>query len=89
MHKRNLADIYDSNLKSDFIKPVREKNYFDVFHIYAIMHERRDELREFLLKNEIKTEIHYPVPPHKQNALSELIKLKKIKQGIKKEELQK
>lgn len=79
MHKRNLADIYDSNLKSDFIKPVREKSYFDVFHIYAIMHERRDELREFLLKNEIKTEIHYPVPPHKQNALSELIKLKKIK----------
>jgi dTDP-4-amino-4,6-dideoxygalactose transaminase len=26
-------------------------------------------LRSFLLNNEIKTEIHYPVPPHKQKSL--------------------
>ena len=28
-----------------------------------------NDLKEFLLKNEIQTKIHYPIPPHKQAAL--------------------
>lgn len=68
-HKRKLATLYNGNLKSDFIKPVIENDYFDVYHIYNIRHPKRDELREYLLKKEIKTEIHYPVPPHKQKAM--------------------
>jgi len=72
-HKRNLAKIYFENLKSDFIKPVQHPDYFDVFHIFNIRHEKRDQLREFLLKNEIKTEIHYPVSPHKQQAMKDVI----------------
>lgn len=68
-HKRKLATLYNENLKSDFIKPVIENDYFDVYHIYNIRHPKRDELREYLLKKEIKTEIHYPVPPHKQKAM--------------------
>ncbi len=68
-HKRKLAALYNGNLKSDFIKPVIENDYFDVYHIYNIRHPKRDELREYLLKKEIKTEIHYPVPPHKQKAM--------------------
>ncbi len=71
-HKRHLSDIYHQNLKSDFIKPVRESGYVDVFHIYNIRHPKRDELKAYLLKNEIKSEIHYPIPPHKQAALSDL-----------------
>jgi len=73
-HKRKLAQLYEEGLKSDFIKPVTHKDYFDVYHIYNVRHERRDELREYLLRNEIKTEIHYPVPPHKQRAMQGLIK---------------
>lgn len=69
-HKQKLANIYHAILKADFIKPVRDPNHFDVFHIYNIRHEKRDAIREFLLKHEIKTEIHYPVPPHKQKALA-------------------
>lgn len=68
-HKRKLASIYLSNLKSDFIKPVVHSDYFDVYHIFNIRHEKRDELRDYLLKNEIKTEIHYPIAPHKQLAM--------------------
>ncbi len=68
-HKRMLASLYNSNLKDDFIKPVVEDDYFDVYHIYTIRHEERDRLREYLLRNEIMTEIHYPVPPHRQKAL--------------------
>lgn len=72
-HKRNLASLYFNNLKKDFILPIIEEDYFDVYHIFNIRHEKRDELKEFLLKNEIKTEIHYPVPPHKQKAMQGII----------------
>lgn len=71
-HKRTLASIYSKSLKSDFIIPVHEDDFFDVFHIYNIRHKRRDDLKEYLLKNNIKTEIHYPVAPNKQKALESL-----------------
>lgn len=72
-HKRKLAKIYFDNLKDDFIKPVVDENYYDVFHIFNIRHPRRDDLKEYLLKNGIKTDIHYPVPPHKQKAMEGII----------------
>jgi dTDP-4-amino-4,6-dideoxygalactose transaminase len=68
-HKRKLASLYQKNLKDDFIKPITDTDYFDVFHIYAVRHYQRDMLKTYLLQNEIETEIHYPVPPHHQPAL--------------------
>jgi len=68
-HKRRLANIYQENLSNKFIKPVTDNKYLDVFHIYNIRHQNRDELKKYLLKNNIKTEIHYPLPPHKQEAM--------------------
>ncbi|HSX38981.1 MAG TPA: DegT/DnrJ/EryC1/StrS family aminotransferase [Candidatus Saccharimonadales bacterium] len=73
-HKRQLAAIYQAKLSTDFIKPAVEKAYFDVYHIYAIRHAKRDQLKEYLLKQGIKTEIHYPLPPHKQEAMQGVIK---------------
>lgn len=67
-HKNKLAKIYFENLKDDFIKPVQHPDYYDVFHIFNVRHEKRDNLKEFLSKNNIKTEIHYPVSPNKQKA---------------------
>jgi len=72
-HKRKLASIYLSGLKKDFICPVVQKDYFDVYHIFNIRHPRRDFLKDYLLKNKIKTEIHYPIPPHKQLAMQGII----------------
>ncbi len=72
-HKRSLAELYHNNLREDFIKPVVDENYFDVYHIYNIRHPRRDALKEYLLNNGIKTEIHYPVPPNKQKAMQGII----------------
>jgi len=71
-HKRMLANLYLAGIKNDFIKPIIHDDYFDVYHIFNIRHQRRDELKEFLLKSGIKTEVHYPVPPHKQEALKHL-----------------
>lgn len=72
-HKRDLASIYLNGLKSDFIKPQIHPDYFDVYHIFNIRHDKRDELKEYLLKNDIKTEIHYPVAPNKQKAMKGIL----------------
>lgn len=73
-HKRSLAKLYLENLDSKFIKPIEHNDYFDVYHIFNIRHEKRDQLKDYLLKNGIHTEIHYPFSPHKQKALQGIIK---------------
>ena len=42
----------------------------NVWHIFAVHSEYRDELREHLKKNGIETNIHYPSPPHLQKAFA-------------------
>jgi dTDP-4-amino-4,6-dideoxygalactose transaminase len=71
-HKRALARLYLDHLKDDFVKPVVSRPQNDSYHIFNIRHPRRDALRTFLLKHQIRTEIHYPVPPYKQKALRAL-----------------
>lgn len=68
-HKRKLADLYLQHLKSDFIKPVVHSDHHDVYHIFNIRHPKREQLKDFLLSNNIKTEIHYPITPNKQKAM--------------------
>ncbi|MBC7617630.1 MAG: DegT/DnrJ/EryC1/StrS family aminotransferase, partial [Candidatus Saccharibacteria bacterium] len=68
-HKRALAEIYFANLPDWVAKPVRRPDEYDVFHIYGIRYPKRDVLRQHLLENGVKTEIHYPIPPHRQEAM--------------------
>jgi dTDP-4-amino-4,6-dideoxygalactose transaminase len=68
-HKRKLAAIYLENLSDKFIKPVVSDNHHDVYHIFNIRSEKRDEIKEHLLTNNIHTEIHYPISPNKQLAM--------------------
>lgn len=76
LHKIKLAKIYNDNLSDSFVKPVMKKNEKHVFHIYNIRHLERDRLKSYLEKNNIKTEIHYPVPPSKQRAFKNMFKKK-------------
>ena len=64
--------MYSERLKDVFVRPFNHSDYYDVFHIYNIRHPRRDQLKEYLEKNGIKTDIHYPVPPHRQKAYAEM-----------------
>ncbi|RTL12776.1 MAG: DegT/DnrJ/EryC1/StrS family aminotransferase [Neisseriaceae bacterium] len=43
-----------------------------VWHVFVVRTENRDELQEYLADNGIGTVIHYPTPPHKQEAYKEL-----------------
>lgn len=69
LHKRKLASIYFENLNDAYIKPVVDKDYYDVYHIFNVRYRHRDKLKEYLNDHNIKTEIHYPVAPIHQKAL--------------------
>ncbi len=62
--KRYLTEIKNSKIQlpscADFTK--------HVFHLFVIRTENRSDLQQYLLQNGIETLIHYPIPPHQQNA---------------------
>ncbi|MBX3611659.1 MAG: DegT/DnrJ/EryC1/StrS family aminotransferase [Hydrogenophaga sp.] len=68
-HKRALAQIYFDRLPDWVDKPVQRADEHDVFHIFGIRCRKRDALRQHLLEHGVKTEIHYPIPPHRQEAM--------------------
>lgn len=72
-HKRELAKLYLDKLDDRFIKPIVHSDYFDVYHIFNIRHKKRNEIKEYLLSKGIKTEIHYPIPPHQQKAMHNIL----------------
>jgi dTDP-4-amino-4,6-dideoxygalactose transaminase len=72
-HKRMLANIYLEEIDVRFIKPVVNKDYFDVYHIFNIRHKNRDKIKEYLLSNGVKTEVHYPLAPNKQKSMNNII----------------
>jgi len=71
-HKRELAQIYLDKIDDRFIKPSLQPENFDVYHIFNIRCNKRDELKKYLLEKGIKTDIHYPIAPNKQVAYRDL-----------------
>ena len=72
IQRKNIAKRYLSEIKNEKIilpKVASLENH--VFHLFVIRTENREELQEYLLKKNIETVIHYPIPPHKQKALKE------------------
>lgn len=73
LHKRALAEIYFTGLPQWLTLPHRCDDEYDVFHIFGIRHPERDALRQYLLEQGVKTEVHYPIPPHRQEAMRGII----------------
>lgn len=51
--------------------PVVRPNAKHAWHLYTIRHPARDAIRNHLEKNGIGTLIHYPIPPHRQQAYAQ------------------
>lgn len=67
--RKKIAKYYISNISNKLITTPYIKNLeMNVFHIFPILCKERDNLQNFLLSNDIQTIIHYPIPPHKQEA---------------------
>ncbi len=70
--RREIANYYLQNIKNDnIILPTLRAEDNHVWHLFVIRTSKRDELQKYLLDNGIQTLIHYPIPPHKQNAYKE------------------
>jgi dTDP-4-amino-4,6-dideoxygalactose transaminase len=68
--RQKIAEIYENELKGmPVVLPLFSINH--VYHLYVIRTEKREELKDFLEKEGIQTLIHYPIPPHKQQAYKE------------------
>lgn len=71
--RKRIADKYNKDIKNKYIeKPEVLKNATTVNHLYVIKTKYRDKLIEYLDENEIGTIVHYPIPPHLQEAYSYL-----------------
>lgn len=64
------ASILDSGLTliPEVTVPKRPDLHVETFALYMVLCERRDELIEFLNKNDIEAKIHYPLALHQQQA---------------------
>lgn len=68
--KKQLAALYFQNLDTEkFVLPITEDGYDDVFHIFPIRHEQRDQLQQYLKQHRITAILHYPVAPADQVAI--------------------
>jgi len=71
--RRRIAEYYSEQIKNErIILPTKEQ--FDdshVQHLYVIRTKERDRLQAHLADNRIQTQIHYPIPPHKQECYKE------------------
>lgn len=69
-HKRRLAALYFAELPNWLTLPARRDDEFDVFHIFGVRCDQRDALRGWLMERGVRTEVHYPIPPHRQEAMA-------------------
>lgn len=65
--RQQVAAYYYENIKNPLITmPKRLPDENNVYHLFPILCERRDELQQYLSENGVQTLIHYPIPPHLQ-----------------------
>lgn len=70
--RREIAKYYRENITNP--KIILPKTYDEkahVWHVFAVRCEDRDGLCKYLNEHNIQTNIHYPMPPHKQGAYAE------------------
>ena len=67
--RQNIAQRYLTEIKNPkIILPVNNTVEKDVWHLFVVRVEKRDNFRKYLSENGIGTDVHYPIPPHKQLA---------------------
>jgi dTDP-4-amino-4,6-dideoxygalactose transaminase len=70
--RQQLAAYYYEAIDNPLITlPKRLSDENNVYHLFPIFCERRDELQAYLKEGGVQTLIHYPIPPHKQECYKE------------------
>jgi len=70
--RKNIATQYLNGMKnSKLVLPTVPEWADPVWHLFVVRHPQRDVFQNYLAMAGINTLIHYPVPPHLQNAYAE------------------
>ena len=87
--RRNIACRYLDGIKNPLLTlPSVDDWKQHVFHIFPVFSSCRDRLQAFLAAEGIQAQIHYPIPPHKQEAFTEYSSLSlPVTERIHREEL--
>lgn len=87
--RRDNAAYYIDNIHNDWVlTPTREYWEQSVFHIFPVLSPYRDALQQYLKEHGVQTDIHYPLPPHRQRCYAEWASLSlPVTERIHREEL--
>lgn len=71
--RRNVAKRYSTEINNALIELPEwdQAGERHVFHLYVVRCKTRNHLQTYLRENGVETLIHYPIPPHKQEAYKE------------------
>jgi dTDP-4-amino-4,6-dideoxygalactose transaminase len=78
-HRSDIADLYLkelNGLSTELILPSVPNDGVHSWHLFVIRHPSRNVISEKLLNRDIQTSIHYPTPPHLQNAYKSFLTIK-------------
>jgi len=71
--RKSIAAIYSKQLvQSELVVPAVASWADPVWHLYVVRSANRDRLQSVLSEAGIQTLIHYPTPPHRQQAYADL-----------------
>ncbi|HEY4499887.1 MAG TPA: DegT/DnrJ/EryC1/StrS family aminotransferase [Candidatus Paceibacterota bacterium] len=70
--RRENAAYYQKHLSDIVFCPQENNQEKSAYHLFVIQTPERDKLQSYLIKNDIETKIHYPVPIHLQACSKEL-----------------
>lgn len=71
-YRREVARQYLNGIINPLIslpQVIKDENH--VWHLFVIRTQHRLKLQKYLLDHGVQTSIHYPIPPHQQEAYSE------------------
>lgn len=69
--RRYIAASYSEGIQhKNIIVPIQQKENY-VAHLYVIRCKERESLKKHLKDNHILSDVHYPIPDHKQPVLSQ------------------
>ncbi len=72
--RREVAKRYCNEIVNPkiLLPNIPENGEEQVWHLFVIRSKERQNLQKYLMEKGIQTQIHYPIPPHKQEAYKEL-----------------
>ncbi|MDP1444374.1 DegT/DnrJ/EryC1/StrS family aminotransferase [Acinetobacter schindleri] len=75
-HRRYIANLYLNGIKNPLVQlPLTNTNAEvyeqHVWHLFVVRTQHREALQKHLTNHGIQTLIHYPIPPHQQQAYQE------------------